>query len=92
MVRRLVGSVTVTDAGTTALTGWTVTFQFRRRPQVTSSWNTSLTQSLEYVTASNLSYNGSSRGGSTTSFGFQGTWSRRNAVPASLTCTVPSTV
>jgi endoglucanase len=87
-----VASVTVTDSGTTALTGWTVTFNFGGDQHVTNSWNTSLTQSLGYVTASNASYNGSVGVGSSTSFGFQGTWSASDAVPASVTCTPASTV
>ena len=87
-----VASVTVTDSGTTALTGWTVTFNFGGDQHVTNSWNTSLTQSLGYVTASNASYNGSVAAGSSTSFGFQGTWSASDAAPASVTCTPASTV
>jgi endoglucanase len=87
-----VGSVTVTDNSSEALTGWTVTFSFGGDQQVTSAWNASLTQSLEYVTASNESYNGSVAAGSSTSFGFQGTWSASDAAPASLTCTPSSTV
>jgi endoglucanase len=87
-----VGAVTVSDTGTTALTGWTVTFSFGGDQTVTDSWDASLTQSLEYVTASNLSYNGSLAAGSSTSFGFQGTWSASDAAPPSLTCTPASTV
>jgi endoglucanase len=87
-----VASVTVTDTGTTALTGWTVTFSFGGDQSVTNSWNTTLSQSLEYVTASNASYNGSVAAGSNTSFGFQGTWSASDAVPASVTCTPAGTV
>jgi endoglucanase len=86
-----VGSVTVTDTGTTALTGWTVTFTLGGDQKVTSAWNASLVQSIEYVTASNLGYNGSVAVGASTSFGFQGTWSSSDAVPASLTCTPSST-
>jgi endoglucanase len=87
-----VAQITVNDTGTTALTGWTVTFSFAGDQTVTSSWNSSLTQSLEYVTASNLSYNGSVAAGSNTSFGFQGTYSASDAVPLSVTCTPASTV
>jgi len=87
-----VGSVTVTDSGTTAVTGWTVTFVFGGDQKLTSSWNTALNQSIEYVTASNVSYNGSLSAGSSTSFGFQGTFGSSDAAPASVTCTPSSTV
>src|SRR4051794_34398972 len=37
-----VAGVTVTNTGTTALTGWTVTFTFGGNQQVTSFWSASL--------------------------------------------------
>lgn len=42
--------------------------------------------------ATNASYDGSAATGASTSFGFQGTWSTSDPVPASLTCTPSSTV
>jgi hypothetical protein len=87
-----VGSVTVTNTGSTALTGWAVTFTFGGGQQVTSAWNASLTQSIEYVTATSLNYNGAVAPSGSTSFGFQGTWSGSDKVPASVTCTPSSTV
>ncbi|HEY3872521.1 MAG TPA: cellulase family glycosylhydrolase [Actinocrinis sp.] len=87
-----VGSINVTDSGTTALTAWTVTFAFPGDQQVTSSWSTTLVQSIDYVTASNASYNGSVAVGSSTSFGFQGTFSASDAVPTVLTCSPTATV
>jgi endoglucanase len=87
-----VAGITVTDTGSTALTGWTVTFTFGGDQTVTSTWNATVTQSIEYVTATSMSYNGSVAAGANTSFGFQGTWSNSDAVPASLTCTPSTTV
>jgi hypothetical protein len=84
--------VTVTNTGTTAISGWTVTFTFAGDQKVTSAWNAALTQSLEYVTASNVSYNGSLGIGASTSFGFQGTWGSSSAAPTSVSCTPSSTV
>ena len=87
-----VAAVTVTDSGTTALTAWTVTFTFGGDQKVTSNWNSSQVQSLEYVTASNLAYNGAVAVGSSTSFGFQGTWSASDAAPTGIACTPSATV
>ncbi|HKS99801.1 MAG TPA: cellulase family glycosylhydrolase [Rugosimonospora sp.] len=87
-----VGAVTVTNTGTAALSAWTVTFTFAGDQKVTSQWNVSLTQSIEYVTTTNLSYNGSVATGASTSFGFQGTWGSSDAVPATLTCTPSGSV
>jgi len=88
----MVSGVTVTNTGTSALTAWTVTFTFGGDQKVTNAWGASLTQSIEYVTAANASYDGSVAVGASTSFGFQGTWSSSDAVPASLTCTPGSAV
>jgi hypothetical protein len=88
----LVAGVTVTNTGTSALTAWTVTFTFGGDQKVTSAWGASLTQSIEYVTAANASYDGSVAAGASTSFGFQGTWSTSDAAPASVTCTPGSSV
>ncbi len=88
-----VANVTVANTGTSAMTGWTVTFTFGGDQKVTNSWNTSLTQSSENVTASNVSYNGAVAAGASASFGFQGTYSSSDAAPVTLTCTpVGSTV
>jgi hypothetical protein len=87
----LVGGVTVTNTGTSALTAWTVTFTFGGDQKVTSAWGASLTQSIESVTATNASYDGSLAPSASTSFGFQGTWSTSDAAPSSLTCTPSGT-
>ena len=88
-----VAGVNVTNTGTSALTGWTVTFTFGGDQKVTNPWNASVIQSGEYVTAANASYNGSVAVGSSASFGFQGTWSGSDAVPApaSIVCTPAGT-
>ena len=88
----MVSGVTVTNTGTSALTAWTVTFTFAGDQKVTNAWGASVTQSIEYVTATNASYDGSVAAGASTSFGFQGTWSTSDAVPASVTCTPASSV
>jgi hypothetical protein len=87
-----VAGVTVTDTGAAALTGWTVTFTFGGDQQVTSYWSAAVTQSINYVTASSLSYNGAVAVDASTSFGFQGTYSSSYAAPTSVTCTPSSTV
>jgi endoglucanase len=90
--RGLVAGVTVTNTGTTALTAWTVTFTFGGDQKVTNAWGATVNQSIGYVTAANASYDGSVGVGSSTSFGFQGTWSTSDAAPASLTCTPAASV
>jgi len=68
-------SVTLTDKGTSAINGWTLTFAFPAAGEaVQSGWNGSFTQSGQNVTVANLSYNATiPAGGGTVSFGFNGT-------------------
>jgi cellulose 1,4-beta-cellobiosidase len=81
-----VASLTVTNTGTTAISGWTVTFTYPGDQKVTNFWNTALTQNGENITAANLSYNGTIAAGGNTTFGWQGTWTNSDAAPTSITC------
>lgn len=81
-----VASINVSNTGASAITGWTVTFTFGGDQKVTNSWNTTVSQSGENVTAANVSYNGSLGAGASTSLGFQGTWTSSDAPPSSLSC------
>ncbi|TDP97775.1 GH12 family glycosyl hydrolase domain-containing protein [Labedaea rhizosphaerae] len=80
-------TVTVTNSGSSALSGWHVGWAWSGNQHVTGSWNAGLTQSGSSVSASNLSYNGSVAPGQSTTFGFQATYSGANPAPA-LTCVV----
>ena len=80
-------SVNVT-AGTAAINGWRVTWTFANGQTVSQFWSTSLTQSGSGVTATNLSSNGALAAGTTTNFGFLGSWNNTtNAVPTNVACT-----
>ncbi len=79
------GNVTVT-AGTSAISGWKVTWTFANGQTISQSWSANLTSSGSAVTATNLSWNGALGAGANTSFGFLGSWTGTNTVPA-LTCT-----
>jgi cellulose 1,4-beta-cellobiosidase len=81
-----VANLTLTNTGTTALTGWTVTFTYPGDQKVTNAWNATVTQSGENITAKNMSYNGNIAAGATTTFGWQGTWTTSDAAPTSITC------
>lgn len=79
------GSVRIT-AGSSAISGWRVTWTFANGQTVTSSWNATITSSGSSVTASNAPQNGSLAAGTSTDFGFLGSWNGTNSTP-SLTCT-----
>ncbi|WP_436533631.1 cellulase family glycosylhydrolase [Actinoplanes sp. HUAS TT8] len=79
------GDVKVT-AGSSAITGWTVTWTYANGQKVSNAWSATVTSSGSTVTAKNVSYNGSLGAGASTSFGFLGSWTGTNPVPA-LSCT-----
>ncbi|WP_250213914.1 glucuronyl esterase domain-containing protein [Acrocarpospora catenulata] len=80
--------LTITNTGTSTITGWTVTFTLPAGHTLTGSWNGTVTVSGQTVTVRNVSHNGTlAPGASTTSFGFQA--SRPNgdtALPSGYTC------
>ncbi|WP_239134328.1 endo-1,4-beta-xylanase [Rugosimonospora africana] len=77
-------AVTVT-AGSSAISSWTVTWQFANGQTITQAWNATITSSGSAVTARNVSYNGSLGAGASTQFGFLGSSNGTNNTP-SLTC------
>ncbi|MEV4178635.1 glycoside hydrolase family 3 N-terminal domain-containing protein [Nonomuraea sp. NPDC049709] len=79
---------TVTNTGTTARNGWTVTFTLPAGHTLTGHWNAALTVTGQTVTARNAPHNGSLSAGATTSFGFQaGRPNTSTALPSGYTCT-----
>lgn len=79
------GDVTITNTGTSAVNGWTLTFSFTNGQQVTNAWNATVTQGGSTVTARNAGYNGSIPPGGTATFGFQGSHSGTNQAPSGWT-------
>ncbi|MEU3250708.1 glycoside hydrolase family 6 protein [Streptomyces sp. NPDC006997] len=77
-------SVTVTNNGA-AKNNWSVKWSYAGNQRVTNAWNARVTQSGADVTAANESYNGTLSTGGSATFGFQGTYSGSNAVPATFT-------
>lgn len=65
------GAIRVTNNGTAAVSGWTVSWQYAG-DKITNSWNATLTGANPY-SATNLSWNGAIGVGQTVEFGFQGT-------------------
>jgi mannan endo-1,4-beta-mannosidase len=79
------GDVRVT-AGSSAISGWTVTWTFPSGQSINQAWNAQVTSSGSSVTARNMSYNGSLGAGASTAFGFIGSWNGTNTNPTP-TCT-----
>ncbi|MET8880111.1 glycoside hydrolase family 18 chitinase [Streptomyces rubiginosohelvolus] len=69
------GQWTVKNTGTTALSSWTIEWDFPSGTAAGSAWDASLTKSGNHYTAKNLSWNGTVAPGASVSFGFNGTGS-----------------
>jgi hypothetical protein len=80
-----VAGVTISNTGTSPISGWTLAFTFPGDQKITSAWNGVATQSGEGVSIVNESYNATIAAGASTSVGFQGTWTSSDAVPTSFT-------
>jgi endo-1,4-beta-xylanase len=80
-------AITINNTGTTAISGWTLTWSFANGQAITQLWNGMESQSGAKVTVSNLSYNASiPAGGNYSGMGFQATWNgSTNSVPAAFT-------
>lgn len=76
--------VQITNTGSSALNGWTLTYNLPSGQQVTNAWNATVSQSGSTVTARNVNFNGSVPPGGTTSFGYQGTLSGAYSSPTSF--------
>ncbi|GAB3830662.1 cellulose binding domain-containing protein [Dactylosporangium cerinum] len=73
-------------AGSAAISGWTVGWTYTSGQTVNNAWSATVTSSGAAVTARNVNYNGTVGAGASTSFGFLGSWTGTNSVPAPLTC------
>jgi predicted carbohydrate-binding protein with CBM5 and CBM33 domain len=67
-----------------ALNGWVLTWTFTGNQQITSAWNTQLTQSGVAMSAHDAGYNAAIPAGGSTQLGFQATFSGSNAIPTNF--------
>ncbi|WBB82192.1 cellulose binding domain-containing protein [Micromonospora sp. WMMD882] len=76
--------VTVTNNGSNAINGWTLTYALPSGHQVTSAWNATVTQSGSTVTARPVSHNSSIPARSSVNFGHQVSMSGGYSAPGSF--------
>ena len=72
--------ITVT-AGSRAISGWTVTWQYTGGQTVTQSWSATITSTAGTVTATNVDYNGALPAGGNTRFGLLGSTTGAPGLP-----------
>jgi cellulose 1,4-beta-cellobiosidase len=78
-----VADVTVTNTGSTAVDGWTLTFPFAGDQQLTASWNATYRQAGIGVTLTALQWNRVIQPGGSVTVGLIGRWTTSNASPSS---------
>ena len=79
------GSIEIANTGTSAITGWTLTWSFAAGQQVTQAWNANYSQSGATVTLTNESYNATiPAGGNVSGIGFNANWSGTNPNPTAF--------
>ncbi|MFJ6164891.1 cellulose binding domain-containing protein [Micromonospora orduensis] len=76
--------VQITNTGSSAVNGWTLTYSLPSGQTVTNAWNATVSQSGSTVTARNTGHNGSIAPGGTASFGYQGTLNGSYSSPSSF--------
>ncbi|AJP04698.1 cellulose 1,4-beta-cellobiosidase [Streptomyces cyaneogriseus subsp. noncyanogenus] len=77
--------LTITNRGTEALDGWTLTYAYAGNQKLSNGWNGIWSQSGSNVTVKNASYNARIAAGAAVSTGAQFTYSGTNTAPTGFT-------
>jgi rhamnogalacturonan endolyase len=80
-----VAGLTITNTGSTTISGWTVTFVFADGQRISGGWNGKFTQSGAQVSISDVGYNAQLAPGASTTPGFFASWNESNSTPPSFT-------
>ncbi len=77
--------VTITNSGTTAVNGWTLTYSYSGNQTLAGGWNGQWSQSGSNITVRNAAHNaGIAANGGSVSTGAQFTYSGTNTAPTSF--------
>ncbi|GIE88643.1 cellulase family glycosylhydrolase [Actinoplanes regularis] len=77
----LTNNITITNTGTAAINGWTLTFTLATGQTITSGWSATYSPASGTVSATNASYNGALAAGGSTTIGYQATHTGNAAAP-----------
>ncbi|MER6212208.1 cellulose binding domain-containing protein, partial [Streptomyces sp. NPDC001642] len=76
--------LTLTNRGTDAINGWTLTYGYTGNQKLSNGWNGTWSQSGSTVSVTNASYNGTIAAGAAVSTGAQFSYSGTNTAPTSF--------
>ncbi|GAA5012467.1 glycoside hydrolase family 48 protein [Streptomyces siamensis] len=77
--------LTITNRGTDAIAGWTLSYAYAGNQTLTNGWNGTWSQSGRTVTVKNADWNGTIAAGAAVTTGGQFTYSGTNTAPTSFT-------
>jgi endoglucanase len=77
----LTNSITITNAGTTAINGWTLAFTLATGQTIVSGWSAGYSPASGTVSATNAGYNGALAPGGSTTIGYQADHTGNAAAP-----------
>ncbi|MEO3929597.1 PHB depolymerase family esterase [Micromonosporaceae bacterium B7E4] len=80
----LTAAISITNRGTSAVNGWTLSFTLPAGQTITSGWNASYSPASGAVTARNASYNGTIAPNASVGIGFQASHTGNTGRPASV--------
>jgi poly(hydroxyalkanoate) depolymerase family esterase len=88
----LVANLTVTNAGSSTVNGWTLTFTLPGGQTLTQGWNASFSGATGQITAQNVTHNAAIAAGDSVTIGYQATHGGATVAPSSFilngaTCT-----
>jgi endo-1,4-beta-xylanase len=78
------GDATLTNTGASALTGWSLSWQYAGGQTISQLWNGAVSQTGSTVTVTNAAWNGAVAPGASTSVGFLATSTSSNPVPTAF--------
>ena len=81
----LTDNITITNTGTAAINGWSLSFTLASGQTITGGWSATYSPTSGQVTATNVSYNGTIPPGGSTTIGFQATHTGNSAAPSGFT-------
>ena len=81
----LTATLSITNTGSTAISGWTLGFTLPAGQAITSGWSATYAPTSGQVSARNVSYNGNLAAGASTGIGYQATHTGDNRAPTGFT-------
>jgi len=77
-------NMTITNNSSTAVNGWTVSFNFEGNQKITNAWNCSFTQNGNSVSLTNVNYNATIPAGGSVTIGFNISYTGTNKAPTNF--------